>query len=155
MSVEANTEVGRTGGIGGLIAALIQLYDKIPSDIVAILARVIIGLVFWNSGRTKVDGFTIKDTTFFLFQEEYKLPLIPPDIAAYAATLSEHIFPILLWLGLAARFSATALLIMTLVIQTFVYPEAYVTHGLWAVGLLFIMMNGPGVLSIDHLLKRR
>ena len=155
MSVDAKTEAESPGGIAGLIAALIRLYEKIPGDIVAILARVIIGLVFWNSGRTKVDGFAIKDTTFFLFQEEYKVPLIPPDIAAYMATLSEHIFPILLWLGLAARFSATALLIMTLVIQTFVYPEAYVTHGLWAVALLFIMMNGPGVLSIDHLLKRR
>ncbi|MGI9381894.1 MAG: DoxX family protein [Methyloligellaceae bacterium] len=155
MSVEAKTEAGSPGGIAGLIAALIRLYEKIPGDLIAILARVIIGLVFWNSGRTKVDGFTIKDTTFFLFQEEYKLPLVPPDIAAYMATLAEHIFPVLIWIGLATRFSATALLIMTLVIQTFVYPEAYVTHGLWAVALLFIMMNGPGVLSIDHLLKRR
>lgn len=155
MSVEAKTEAESPGGIAGLISALIRLYEKIPGDLVAILARAVIGLVFWNSGRTKVDGFAIKDTTFFLFQEEYKLPLVPPDIAAYAATLSEHIFPILLWIGLAARFSATALLIMTLVIQTFVYPEAYVTHGLWAVALLFIMINGPGVLSIDHLLKRR
>lgn len=155
MSVEAKTEAESPGGIAGLISALIRLYEKIPGDLVAILARAVIGLVFWNSGRTKVDGFAIKDTTFFLFQEEYKLPLVSPDIAAYAATLSEHIFPILLWIGLAARFSATALLIMTLVIQTFVYPEAYVTHGLWAVALLFIMINGPGVLSIDHLLKRR
>ncbi len=154
MSVEANSESSTRGGIAGMIGALIRLYERIPADLIAVLARVVVGLVFWNSARTKVDGFTIKPSTYFLFKEEYKVPLIAPEIAAYMATLAEHICPILLWIGLATRFSATALLIMTLVIQTFVYPGAYVTHGLWAVALLYLMANGPGVLSLDHLIRR-
>ena len=144
----------KNSGIGGMISYVICVYKNIPQDVVAVLARIIVGLVFWNSGRTKVEGFSIKDSTFFLFTNEFKLPLIPPELAAYMATIAEHIFPVLLWLGLAARFSATALLLMTLTIQTFVYPDAYVTHGLWAVALLYIMVNGPGVLSLDHLIKR-
>ena len=144
----------KNSGIGGMISCVICVYKNIPQDVVAVLARIIVGLVFWNSGRTKVEGFSIKDSTFFLFTNEFKLPLIPPELAAYMATIAEHIFPVLLWLGLAARFSATALLLMTLTIQTFVYPDAYVTHGLCAVALLYIMVYGPGVLSLDHLIKR-
>lgn len=139
-------------GSNGLVGRTIRLFEGIPHDVIAILARVIVGLVFWLSGRTKVDGFALKSSTFFLFENEYKVPLIPPDIAAYLATAAEHVFPVLLWVGLATRLSATALLIMTLVIQIFVYPNAYVTHGLWAIGLLYLMKYGPGRLSLDHLI---
>ncbi|MEN0106037.1 MAG: DoxX family protein, partial [Pseudomonas sp.] len=86
---------------------------------------------------------------------EYNLPLIPPEAAAYMATFCEHVFPVLILLGLATRFSALALLGMTLTIQLFVYPDAYPTHGTWAAVLLYLMARGPGVLSIDHLLARR
>ena len=143
------------GGGAGPIGALVRLYECIPGDVIAILARVVVGLVFWLSARTKVDGFSIKPATFFLFEQEYKVPLIPPDIAAYMATAAEHLCPVLLWLGLATRLSATALLFMTLVIQIFVYPNAYVTHGLWAIGLLYLMKYGPGRISLDHLIRRR
>ncbi|MGD9868415.1 MAG: DoxX family protein [Hyphomicrobiales bacterium] len=143
------------GGLPGLISRIVRLYDRIPHDVIAILARVVIGLVFWLSGRTKVDGFALKSSTIFLFQNEYKVPLLPPEVAAYMATFAEHMCPLLLWLGLATRFSATALLLMTLVIQTFVYPDAYVTHGLWATGLLYLMARGPGAISLDHLIARR
>ncbi len=145
----------RDGGPRGLINSVMCLYECIPPDVIALLARGIVGMVFWLSGRTKVDGFALKPSTFFLFENEYKLPVIPPDIAAYMATAAEHALPILLWLGLATRLSATGLLLMTLTIQLFVYPNAYVTHGLWAIGLLYLMKYGPGRLSLDHLLRKR
>jgi putative oxidoreductase len=143
-------------GLAGLIAAIIRLYERvIPYDLIALLARFIIGMVFWLSGMTKIDGFSVKSSTFFLFANEYKVPLIPPDIAAYLATATEITGPLLLWVGLASRFAATAMLGMTLVIEIFVFPEAYVTHGQWAIGLLFIMAYGPGTFSLDHLIRRR
>ena len=108
--------------------------------------------MFWLSARTKVEGFSIKDQTFFLFEHVYGLPLIPPVWAAAAATLAEHILPVLLILGLLSRISALGLLIMTAVIQIFVFPAAWVTHGLWAVTLLVVLTHGPGRLSLDHLL---
>lgn len=156
--MSANTIESRDtpSGLAGLIAAMIRLYERIvPYDLIALLARFIMGTVFWLSGITKIDGFSIKPSTFFLFANEYKVPVIPPDIAAYMATAVELIGPILLWLGLASRFAATAMLGMALIIEIFVYPEAYVTHGLWAIGLLFIMAYGPGTFSLDHLIRRR
>jgi len=156
MSVNTMPTASSPTGLAGLVAGLIRLYERlIPSDLIALLARFIMGMVFWLSGMTKIDGFSIKSSTFFLFANEYKIPLIPPDIAAYMATVTEITCPLLLWAGLASRFAATAMLIMTLVIEIFVFPEAYVTHGLWAVALLFIMMNGPGTFSLDHLIRRR
>lgn len=142
------------GGTVARFAGLIRLYERIPTDLIALLARALVGWVFWASGQTKVEGFALKDSTFFLFREEYKLPLISPDAAAYLATAAEHVFPLLLLVGFASRLSATALLIMTLVIQVFVYPSAYMTHGWWALALLFIMANGPGTFSVDHLIRR-
>ncbi|MGI9383967.1 MAG: DoxX family protein [Methyloligellaceae bacterium] len=146
---------GDTTGQKGLIGRVICIMSCIPGDIIAILARVILGLVFWLSAQTKIEGFALKASTFFLFESEYKVPLIPPDVAAYMATAAELICPLLLWAGLATRFGAIALLCMTLVIQIFVYPNAYVTHGLWAIGLLYLIKYGPGRLSLDHLIRSR
>lgn len=145
-------------GIHKLINAVIDLFGRIPHSVLALLGRFSIALVFWNSGRTKVDGwniFSVNDKTLFLFQEEYKVPLLPAELAALLAQISEHIFPILLIVGLASRFAALALLGMTLVIEIFVYPEAYVTHGLWASVLLMIMMYGPGKISLDYLISKQ
>lgn len=138
-----------------IITTISRLFEKIPLSLLALLARVIIGLVFFNSGLTKIDGFSLKPGTFFLFAEEYKLPLLPPAVAAYMAATVELTMPFLLWTGFGARFAAAALLGMTAVIQTFVYPEAYVTHGLWAVALLVIMKYGAGALSVDYLISMR
>lgn len=125
----------------------------VPQDAVLLAARIFPAIVFWLSARTKVDGLTIKDSTFFLFEHVYALPLIPPAPAAVLATVAEHVLPILLIAGLFARFSALGLLIMTAVIQFLVFPGAWVTHGLWAVALLVTLAQGPGRLSFDHLLK--
>ena len=141
-----------------LIDWLTGLLARTPHSLIALIGRLAIGLVFWNSGRTKVQGwniFNVNDTTLFLFKEEYKLPVIPPELAALGAQVAEHIFPVLLILGLATRFSALALLVMTLVIQIFVYPNAYVVHGLWAAVLLMLIKYGPGQISADHFISRR
>jgi putative oxidoreductase len=133
-----------------------RLAERIPYALVGLVARLAVASVFWRSGQTKVDGlFHIKDETFYLFREEYKVPLLPPDVAAYMATTAEHVFPVLLILGFASRISALGLMVMTLVIQTFVYPDGWPDHILWFALLLLIVARGPGALSLDHLLWSR
>jgi putative oxidoreductase len=122
---------------------------------VAIITRIAIAGVFWQSGQTKVDGFHLSQSAVELFRSEYQLPLIDPMVAAYAAAIAEHLFPVLLVVGLATRFSALALLGMTLVIEIFVYPDAWPTHGTWAACFLLLMTRGPGPVSLDHLIARR
>ncbi len=134
------------------IGQINALADHLPQDAVALAARLFPAVVFWQSARTKVDGVTIKESTYFLFEQVYALPLIAPAIAAQLATVAEHLLPVLLVLGLFARFSALGLLAMTAVIQIFVFPAAWVTHGLWAAALLVVLAQGPGRLSLDHLL---
>lgn len=134
-----------------LIRRLNGAASLIPHDLFALAARLFPAVVFWQSARTKVEGFTIKDSTYFLFEHVYALPVIPSAWAAVLATLAEHILPVLLVLGLLARFSALGLLVMTAVIQIFVFPDAWITHGLWAVALLVVLAHGPGRLSLDHL----
>lgn len=129
--------------------------DRIPHNVLALAARIGTAAVFWQSGRTKVDGLTITDSTFLLFREEYALPLIPPDIAAVLATAAEHVFSILLVIGLASRLSAAALLAMTLVIEIFVYPLAWPTHLVWATCFLYLVGRGPGSWSLDAVIARR
>ncbi|MCB6178922.1 DoxX family protein [Rhodobacter sp. Har01] len=134
------------------IARLNRLANHIPGDLVALGLRVFPAMVFWQSGRTKVEGLSIKDSTWFLFEQEFALPLIPPEWAAVLATLAEHLLPALMILGLMTRLSALGLLGMTAVIQVFVYPGAWVTHGLWAAALLALVARGPGRWSLDHVL---
>lgn len=133
----------------------IAILDAIPQDAIALAARVFPAVIFWQSGQTKLDGWRVSDSAIVLFREEYRLPLIDPVWAAHLATLSEHLFPILLIFGLASRFAALALLGMTAVIQIFVYPDAWPTHGVWGVALLVVAARGPGRFSLDHILSRR
>lgn len=155
--------------MNSLILRAISLLEKTPHSLIAFLARFSIAAVFWKSGQTKVEGLAIDlidgtfelgwprlaDSTIPLFQSEYNVPLLSPEIAAHLAAFAEHFFPALILIGLATRFSALALLGMTLTIQIFVYPDAYPTHGTWAAVLLYLMTTGPGKLSIDHLIARR
>lgn len=132
-----------------------RLDHWISHDIIALASRIGIAAIFWISGRTKVEGwFTLTDTTFLLFREDYALPLIPSEWAAYLATFAEHLFPMLLVLGLATRLSAAALLGMTAVIQFLVYPSAWPTHLTWAVPLLYLLGRGAGRWSVDGLLTK-
>ena len=128
----------------------------VPHDALALINRIGIGAIFFLSGRTKVEGWlTVTDGTYALFRDEYKLPLIPVEVAAHAAAWAEHLFPLLLVLGLFTRLSALALLGMTLVIQIFVYPDAWPTHLSWAGLLLYLVGRGAGSLSLDRLFRIR
>lgn len=138
-----------------LVEKAIALFEEIPYTLIALIARVAPAAVFWQSGQTKLEGWRVSENAIYLFREEYKLPLIDPAIAAHLAAFAEHFFPILLVLGLATRFAALALLGMTLVIEIFVYPDAWPTHGTWAACFLILMAQGGGALSLDHLIKRR
>jgi putative oxidoreductase len=142
------------------IATVRRVIDRLEAisydTLVGTPARIFIATTFWLSGRTKVDGLLgVSDSAYFLFEYEYALPVLPPRLAAHLATYAEHLFPILLIVGLGSRLSAAALLVMTAVIQVFVYPGAWATHLLWAAALAFILCRGPGQLSVDHLLRRR
>jgi putative oxidoreductase len=155
-------------GLAGVLLRINRLFAHIPHWLVALVGRFSIAAVFWKSGQTKVQGFQIDpiggiyelglprfaDSTIDLFKDEYNLPLVSPEVAALFAASAEHIFPVLILMGLATRLSALALLIMTAVIQTLVYPGAYPTHGTWAAILLMLMWRGAGVVSLDHLIAR-
>ncbi|GAA5182292.1 DoxX family protein [Niveibacterium umoris] len=153
----------------GLVDKAIDLAGKIPDSAIAALGRFSVAAIFWKSGQTKVEGFSIdliersfsiglphlSASAVDLFRDEYHLPLLDPALAATAAAFAEHFFPVLLLLGLGTRFAALALFGMTMVIEVFVYPDAYPTHGVWATVLLFLIARGGGVLSLDHLIARR
>ena len=123
----------------------------LPDAALLLLDRVAVAAIFFLSGRTKVQGlFTIKDSTYELFRSEYALPLIPPELAAQMATTAEHVFPLLLVLGLCTRGAALGLLGMTAVIEIFVYPDAWPTHLGWAALLLPLVAKGGGRWSLDQ-----
>ena len=126
----------------------------LTEDVLALVTRFGVAAIFFQSGRTKVDGLLhITDGTYSLFETEYHVPLLPPVVAAHAATYSEHLFSILLVLGLFTRVSALAFLGMTAVIEIFVYPDAWPTHLSWAGLLLPLLARGGGSLSLDRMLK--
>lgn len=127
---------------------------SIPYSLIALVTRVSIAGVFWQSGQTKMDGWQIGASAIELFRNEYRLPLIDPTVAAYLATAAEHLFPVLLIVGMATRFAATALLVMTLVIEIFVYPDAWPTHGTWAACFLMLIARGAGMISVDDAISR-
>ena len=151
----ADTHSTAPAADNGIRAVWNKLADTLTAWItlsaLALISRMGIAAVFFFSGRTKVDGFlTVNDSAYSLFREEYQVPVIPPEIAAHMAAYAEHLFPLLLVLGLFTRFSAFALLGMTAVIQIFVYPDAWPTHLLWAGPLLFLIARGAGTVSLDH-----
>jgi putative oxidoreductase len=146
---------GAAGAFVQLVQRTTDAMERIPYAVLGLSARVFPAAVFWMSGQTKVDGWRVTDSAVELFREDYALPLVDPKIAAHLAAFAEHFFPILLVIGLASRFSALALLVMTAVIQFLVYPGAWPTHGVWATCFLLVIARGPGVLSLDHLIAKR
>ena len=131
-----------------------RITDAVPEWPLALLLRVGIAAPFFLSGRTKVDGLlTLSPSTHYLFAEEYHVPLLAPDVAAYMATYAEHALPILLVLGLLTRPAAIGLLLMTAVIQVFIIHTGWPTHLLWAGPLVYLIARGPGAASLDRVLK--
>lgn len=135
-----------------LIGRALDWLDSVPYSLLALPLRLAVATVFWNSGTSKLANW---NTTIELFTEEYKLPVLPPDIAACMAASIELTAPVLLVLGLATRPAALILLGMTTVIEIFVYPQAWPTHVQWAAMLLVLLCRGPGGLSFDNLVRRR
>lgn len=171
-ATEIRTIAMRSGLVGrceNLLMAVNTVFAKVPESAIQFLARFSIAVTFWISGQTKVEGFMVdpigghihlgmphlSDNALELFRTDYALPLLPPEWAAHMAATAEHVFPLLLLLGLATRLSAAALLGMTVVIEVFVYPLAYPTHSLWAALMLYLMARGPGAFSLDRVIANR
>lgn len=151
---QPNTTVQALRAYWNRLAEHLQI--RVGDTFLCLIARLGIASIFFLSGRTKVEGLlTITPSTYELFQSEYALPLVSPHLAAHLATYAEHLFPLLLVLGLFTRLSALALLGMTLVIEIFVYPDAWSTHLSWAGLLLLLIARGAGKLSLDWKLKIR
>jgi putative oxidoreductase len=129
--------------------ALIAVLERFPLGWLQVLFRVCIGAVYWNAGLTKIASW---QTTLTLFRDEYQVPVLPPELAAYLATTIELTCPVLLFLGLATRLAALPMLGQALVIQIFVYPENWIEHLTWAALLLFLLTRGPGPISLDRFL---
>jgi len=129
-----------------------DLYDQLgllPLSIIQLMARVSLAMIFWRSGQAKIANW---DLTLQLFANEYKVPILPPEVAAPMAAAVELSTPVLLALGLLTRLATLPMIGMTLVIQIFVYPMAWVDHLTWLAMLLLLLSRGPGVFSLDHLI---
>jgi putative oxidoreductase len=125
--------------------------ERFPLALLQLAARISMAAIFWNSGLTKIASW---QTTVVLFRDEYKVPVLPPEIAATLAASTELSMPVLLVLGLFTRLATLPMLGMTFVIQTFVYPEDWIEHLTWATLLLFILTRGPGPIALDALIDK-
>jgi len=142
----------RASALVDVAARVLRRLDQIPYSGLAIVLRLAVANVFWSSAMTKLPNW---HSTVVLFRDEYQVPLLPPEVAAYLATGVELTMPVLLVLGLLVRPAAAVLLGMTLVIEIFVYPFAWPTHLQWAAMLLVLLSRGGGSFSIDALLRRQ
>jgi len=156
-----------------LIKTIVAALNAIPYSLIALFLRIVAAHPFFVSGQTKIDGPTlggeifgvdlsfqlptaVRSATFALFADEYKAPFMPPAVAAYVTSGLEFVLPLLLFIGLLTRVSALGLMLMTLVIQIFIYPDAWWTvHAYWMAILIVLFARGPGVISLDHLLFTR
>jgi putative oxidoreductase len=129
------------------IADMVARLERFPLSVLQFIFRFAIAAVFWNSGLTKIASW---QTTIVLFRDEYKVPLLPPEMAASLAAAIELTCPVLLVLGLASRLATLPMLAMTIVIEAFVYPEDWIEHLGWAAFLLFILTRGPGPIALDR-----
>lgn len=137
------------------MTVIARFHDRISAAVpdwpLVLVLRLGVALPFFLSGRTKVEGLlAITPSTRYLFAEEYRVPLLPPDLAAHLAVYAEHALPVLLVLGLLTRPAALGLLGMTAVIQLFVIPGGWPTHLLWAAPLVYLIARGPGAASLDR-----
>ena len=142
------------GTIGSRLRSAAGRFGLISNDLMLLVARCSVGVIFWRSGQTKLDGWHLADSAVYMFQTEYRLPFIDPWMAAALTAFNETVFSIGLMIGLASRFAALILFGTTLVIEVFVYPDAWAIHGTWAVCLGLVIVRGAGVASLDYWLLR-
>jgi putative oxidoreductase len=152
MTSIVRTSSAEPNGLAVLINRVTGWFEAIPYWLIAVACRIALAQVFWSSAQTKLADW---GTALFLFEDEYALPLLPPELAAYMAVTIELVVPVLLLLGLATRYASLVIFAMTLVIQIFVYPAAWPTHIQWAAMMLVLMAYGAGPLSLDWLIRRR
>ncbi|MGE3344824.1 MAG: DoxX family protein [Vicinamibacterales bacterium] len=134
------------------VTAITERLERIPMSLLLLLARIGVGMVFFKAGLLKYESW---EFTVLLFRDEYKVPLLDPELGARMAMIQELTLPVLLFLGLGTRLATLPLFGMLFVIQTFVYPNAWADHLYWAGTLLLILAKGPGVFSLDHLIAGR
>ncbi|MGH1485909.1 MAG: DoxX family protein [Cellvibrionaceae bacterium] len=149
-----------------IMSPINNILSNIPEFVVNLAMRLVIFKVFWFAVQTKIAGLTIAgqhfafwsvtDNTFLLFDFEYGIPLIPTTLAAYMGTFGEFFLSLMILFGLFTRFAALGLFVMTMVIQIFVYPDAWWSvHVFWVLPLLYLMKNGGGKISLDNLLCKK
>jgi len=148
---EYTEDVPRGGALRRGFVTFRERLAGFPLSILLLGLRVGVGSVFFKAGLLKYESW---DMTLMLFAQEYKVPLLPPELAARMAMVQELTVPILLFLGLATRVATVPMLAMIAVIQTFVYPNAWNDHLLWASALVLLLTRGPGAISVDHLIER-
>jgi putative oxidoreductase len=152
MNTSVSSASSANAGIIDTIERVIGWLERVPYSLLALPLRFAVATVFWNSGMTKLANW---DATLQLFEDEYNVPLLPPDLAAHLAAAIELTTPVLLVLGFLTRPAALVLLGMTTIIEVFVYPQAWPTHIQWAAMLLVLLCRGAGSFSVDHLLGQR
>ena len=140
---------GTTAGVRGKIRAVTEFLGRFPLPILQLLFRLALATVFLKAGLTKISSWEL---TVQLFIDEYNVPVLPPEMAAILATTTELSCSILLIAGLFTRLATLPLLGMLMVIQLFVYPNAYSEHLTWGSILLFLLTRGAGSCSLDRLI---
>jgi putative oxidoreductase len=138
-----------TTRLAGIVRPVAQGFNFL-APLGDLILRLWVAQAFWMSGLTKIQSF---DTTVQLFENEYQVPLLPPVVAAYAGTFTELFFPVLLVLGLGGRFAALVLFVFN-IIAVISYPDLNAAglfqHQAWGLGLLILLLHGPGKISFDH-----
>jgi putative oxidoreductase len=152
ISTAVPTNAASQQGVPGVLEAIHRRLNQVPPSFVLLLMRIAVGSVFFKAGLLKYRSWEL---TLLLFRDEYMVPLLDPALAARMATFNELAFSVLLFLGLATRLATLPFLGMLVVIQAFVYPNAWTEHLVWASMLFLLLTRGGGVLSLDHLLARR
>ena len=151
MTTAASTDITTLSRLVALFDRLIAGFALIPYWLTALTCRVALADVFWRSAESHLASW---QTTLYMFQNSFRLPFLPPTPAAYITIAIELVVPPLLILGLATRFASLVIFGMTLVIEIFVFPQAWPTHIQWAAMMLVLMAYGAGPLSLDWLIRR-
>lgn len=138
--------------VSNLASNAIEALDRVPLSLPQLLARLALAGVFFRSGMTKIANW---DLTIQLFQDEYRVPVLPPDLAALMATSVELAVPVFLTVGFLTRLACLPLLGMTAVIQIFVYPASWPDHLSWTALSVFLLIRGAGAISLDHFIFAR
>jgi putative oxidoreductase len=141
---------GRAQPLRGLVEGATERLGRFPLGILQLIFRLSVASVFFKSGHSKILSW---DTTILLFANEYRVPVLSPEVAATLSASCELGCSALIFLGLLTRLATLPLLGIVFVIQAFVYPENWVEHLTWAAMLVFLLTRGPGPVSLDHLLK--